>query len=950
MGAEKVGTKSEGGVFRLFDWTSKSRKKLFASKSDFPESSKQRRKIDDSLTMKHSYLMREDEDEIGVRASIRGSNDHSYASSVTDDEICGTRTPSVVARLMGLESVPFSGVPDPHSTPYFDSRSLREAQYCRTNLNCQHDHEIPYSGRLLEKDEGSSRNSMGPKLHKNFSRPIEKFQAEVMPPKSAKSIPVTHHKLLSPIKSPGFVPTNNAAYVMEAAARIIKYGPQVTTKVKSPSVASSTVSLRVRDLKEKVKGSPNGPSVETSSLASRVGDHSEKQEISHRTCRLTETSQRSVESNPAKYSKGQSLNKSRERSISSLTEAEEDSSLKDKGKSISLAIQAKMNVQRREGLCLSGGESLADRKENFDITTKLPQKENIQRSMHKKSCGQNASGVLKQNNQKQNCTIDKDKLPSKPLVAGSNNRKVQSVDSSYGSGKSSGGKSIAKSKGGPKNSAIQVKDGEKETLYTRTNNFSIEKRSADRNWNDSVDSLFIDKTVKHAHSNLLSDKHYSCTGEVKKRDIDVVSFTFTTPLTRKTSGFEKSGQTGLKSNGSLNQHNKRVLLETGSTRSPVGYNEAGGGDALGILLEQKLKELTYGCETSSGDSSKARPPSSTASKSNGLVPTMNSVNLIRQLQQKKDQNMLFADAVCSSRESDISFTGLLELQSKHRLWVDEMKECKSNPEEAKSFNCRQPSPISVLEPSFSTESCDSLFRTDAATSSEGSKLCLSSQPREVLDYNFSRKSHIAEADAELSDSACSSLTRTMVKKHTCAFSLKNTERSSTWELDYVNDILCHVELMYTDFALGRAREIINPHLFNLLESRKGSDSGEFRTRRKVIFDCVSECLDLRCRRYVGGGYKMWTKGIAMVRRNEWLAREVYKEISSWKGVEDSMVDDLVDRDMSSQHGRWVDFEVDTFALGAEVVDQIFNSLVDDVVSEILQLQQVKDCDVMAMRL
>ncbi|KAE9610018.1 hypothetical protein Lalb_Chr07g0182181 [Lupinus albus] len=910
MGAEKVWTKSEGGVFRLFDWTSKSRKKLFASKSDFPESSKQRRKVDDNLTMKHSYLMMEDEDEIGARASIRGSSDHSYASSVTDDEVCGTRAPSVVARLMGLDSVPFSSVPDPHSTPYFDSRSLREAQYCRTNLNCQHDHEIPYSRRLLEKDKGSSRDSMGPKIRKNFSRPIEKFQTEVMPPKSAKSIPVTHHKLLSPIKSPGFVSTNNAAYIMEAAARIIESGPQVTTKVKSPSVASSTVSSRARDLKEKVEGSLNGPSVETSSLTSRVGDHREKQEISHRTCRLTEMSQRLVESNPAKYSKGQSLNKRRERSIRSLSEAEEDSSLEDKGKSISLAIQAKMNVQRREGLCMSGGKSLVDRKENFDIKTKLPQKENIQKNMHKKSCGRNASGVLKQNNQKQNCTIDKDKLPSKPLVTGSNNRKVQSVDSSYGHGKSSSSKPIAKSKGGPKISAIQVKDGEKETLYTRTNNFSIE------------------------------------------REMDVVSFTFTTPLTRKTSGFEKSGQTGLKSNGSLDQHSKRVLLDTGSTRSPVGYNEVSDGDALGILLEQKLRELTYGYETSSDDSSKVRPPSSTASKSNGPVPTINSVILIRQLQQKKDQNMLFADKVCSNHESDISFTGLLELQSKHRLWVDEMKECKSNLE-AKSFNCRQPSPISVLEPSFSTESCESLFRTDAATGSEGTISCLSSQPREVLDFNLSRKFHIAEADAELSDSACSSLTSTMVKKHTCAFSVSKSEGSSTWELDYVNDILCHVELMYMDFALGRARDIINPHLFNLLESRKerfGSDSSKFRSRRKVIFDCVSECLDLRCRRYVGGGCKMWTKGIAMVRRNEWLSGEVYKEISSWKGVEDSMVDDLVDRDMSSQHGRWVDFEVDTFALGAEVVDQILNSLVDDVASEILQLQQVKDCDVMTERL
>jgi len=39
MGVEKEGTKNGGSFFHLFDWTSKSRKKLFASKSDLPGTS-----------------------------------------------------------------------------------------------------------------------------------------------------------------------------------------------------------------------------------------------------------------------------------------------------------------------------------------------------------------------------------------------------------------------------------------------------------------------------------------------------------------------------------------------------------------------------------------------------------------------------------------------------------------------------------------------------------------------------------------------------------------------------------------------------------------------------------------------------------------------------------------------------------------------------------------------
>ncbi|XP_027368702.1 uncharacterized protein LOC113874687 [Abrus precatorius] len=933
MRVEKEATKGEGGYvggfFQLFDWTSKSRKKLFATKSDSPESLKQRRKIDGNLAMTHPFLV--DEDDIGVGISIRDSNDHSYASSVIDDEVCGTRAPSVVAKLMGLDSLPSSSLPD----PYFDSQSLQDVQYWKTNHNHLHGHQILYSGKLIEQSEGSSRNFMETKPQKTLSRPIEKFQTEVMPPKSAKSIPVTHHKLLSPIKSPGFVPANNATYIMEAAARIIEPRPLATAKAKTPLVASSIVSLRIRDLKDKVETSQKGPLIGSSSLMFKVRDLKEKREIPHRTSRFFEPSQGSAESNYSKHLKGQSFNKSWNGSADAplryLTEEGEHSFLKNKGKSVSLAIQAKVNVQRREkeGLSLGGAKSLVDEKEHCDIKTHQLWKANVRKSLQKKPYNQDASGVLRQNNLKQNCSTDKDKLPFKPLVSSLHSRKLLTGgDSSHGRHRSSSSKSIAKSKAGSKKSSMHVTDSEKEVLYTRTNNFPRKKRSTDRDWNDRVvDNLFIDKTQKLVQSKV-SNEHHSWAEEVKKKDTDVVSFTFSMPLTRSSSGFETSEQAGLKTNGLLDQHIERGLLDTDSTRFPVGYNGI-GGDALGILLEQKLRELTCGVENSCDDSFKAWLPSSTPPTSKDLVPTLNSVNLIPQLQQKKEQDVTLTEKLFGSPESDISYTCLPELSYKHRLGVDEMGECKSNLVDAELFNSRQPSSMSVLDPSFSTESCESSFHTNDSSAEDQNRR------KQVVGFNSSRRHYPTGADIELFDSACSA----SAKKHTNAFSqMKFGCSSSRWELDYVNDVLCNVELMYMDFALGRARDIVNPHLFNQLESRKGrseSDGGKSRMRRKVIFDCVSECLDLRCRRYVGGGYKMWAKGVAMVRRNEWLAKEVYKEISSWRDMGDSMVDELVDRDMCNPYGRWLDFEVDTFELGAKVEDQIFNSLVDDFVAEIL---------------
>ncbi|KAH1147166.1 hypothetical protein GLYMA_15G144100v4 [Glycine max] len=926
MGVEKEGTKSgggyAGGFFQLFDWSSKSRKKLFAAKSDLPESLKQGRKVDYNVV---------DDDEIGVGASVRGSCDHSYASSVTDDEAYGTRAPSVVARLMGLDSLPTSSFSDPYSTPYFDTRSLQDSHDFKKNLRHQHDHHTPYSGKLLEKVESSSRNFMEPKPQKAITRPIEKFQTEVLPPKSAKSIPVTHHKLLSPIKNPGFVPTNNAAYIMEAAARIIEPGSQVSTKFKTPLIASSTP-LRVRDLKDKVEASQKEPLIGPSSMTSRTRDLKEKREITHRTTRTSESSQRSVESNAAKYLKGQSLNRSwngsadTSVSVKSPTNEEEDSSLKNKGKSISLAIQAKVNVQRREGLSLTGGRSLTGQKEHPDVKSNQPMKASVQKNLHKKS-----SGALRQNNLKQNYSIDKDKLPSKPLVTNSNSRKVLTGDSSYGRHRSSSNKSNAKPKVGSRKSAMEVTDSEKEVLYTSTNSFPRKKRSTDKDWNDRVvDNLFIEKMQKPAKSNLVSNKQNSWTEEVKKKDMDVVSFTFTTPLTRSNPGFETSGQAGQNTNGlSLDQRIKRVLLDPDNTKSPIGYNIIGGGDALGILLEQKLRELTN-METTCHDSSKVRQPAITAPISDDQVTSHNVVNLNPRLQQKKDQGVLFSDKLSSNYDSNIFFTGPPELSLKHNSWIDEM--------ESQLLNCRHPSPISVLEPSFSMESCESSLSTDI-TSTEGSKLSSSVQAHEVHGLNFSRKFYPCESDTELSDSASSTSAGNPMRKRTSTCSVTRFGRSSTWELDYVKDIVCNVELMYIDFSLGQASEVINPHLFKQLEGCKGGfkRGDESRMARKVTFDCVSECLDLRCRRYVGGGYKMWIKGFEMVKRKEWLAEDVYKEISDWSGMGDSMVDELVDKDMSSQYRRWLEYEVDASELGSEVVDQIFNSLVDDVVTEMLQL-------------
>lgn len=139
-----------------------------------------------------------------------------------------------------------------------------------------------------------------------------------------------------------------------------------------------------------------------------------------------------------------------------------------------------------------------------------------------------------------------------------------------------------------------------------------------------------------------------------------------------------------------------------------------------------------------------------------------------------------------------------------------------------------------------------------------------------------------------------------------------------WELGYVKDIFCNIELMFKDYVIGRIREIVNLYFFDQMERRRVVGENDTRFERKVLFDCVSECLDLKCQRFVGSGFRMWIKGIAIVERKERLVEEVYKEIKGWRSLGNSMVDEFVDKDMSSKYGRWLDFEVDEYMFGVEI--------------------------------
>lgn len=197
-----------------------------------------------------------------------------------------------------------------------------------------------------------------------------------------------------------------------------------------------------------------------------------------------------------------------------------------------------------------------------------------------------------------------------------------------------------------------------------------------------------------------------------------------------------------------------------------------------------------------------------------------------------------------------------------------------------------------------------------------------------------------DCETELSDSATSISVGNTGKKHmTRTFSLIDEIESSNWEFEYLRELLDNAELTINKFALGQTNQVITPSLFNQLENQEnklGRNIDEYsKLGRKVLFNYVCECLDFKCQQLFVGSCRGWAKWVTLFQRKDWLAEELYKGLLCWKSMRDLMLDELVDKDMSSQHGKWLDFDTEAFEEGVEIESRILTSLVDELVYDFL---------------
>ncbi|XP_030504248.2 uncharacterized protein LOC115719372 [Cannabis sativa] len=890
--------RSKGGFLNLFDWNGKSRKKLFANNlEELPVAQGSTQEKEDEENFPKSDAYKVDVDENDASSSNKGSNDWTSASWATSDDGGGSKAPSVVARLMGLDSLPSSNVADPSSS------SAQLSEVCLLKVKSAHHGKANlwndfYSmeGGYVPKHDTFCRNPVESRPLRQHNRPIERFQTEVLPPKSAKSIPFTHHKLLSPIKNPGFIPTKNVTYIMEAAAKMIESSPMASSKSKVTSIGASSVPLRIRDLKEKMEA------------ANKASD-----------------SENRKESGSLRFNKAQYRNKTTNGSEYVLvTRASVDSekrtfnNSRDKGRSLSLAQQAKTNVQRREGSTSCDNKNSMKQKEHKEVKSNQLHKcqSSLHRSAQKRNSAQSSNNALRQNNQKQNSVSNKDKLTEKGSASNHSARRTRSSTNSIESTNKTVNKGAANSKTGPRKMGSATA-AQRDTSSSTVKKLSQKKRSVcqDSNLEDSLaDNLPISEGERSIKCNVTMDSCTNMSADNRKQSMDVISFTFNSPLKKSPGDSWSSGQVMMEKRfNSINDKDPDLYSKSFTLSSP-GLNVI-GADSLSVLLEQKLQELASKVQSYQSNGVREESSASCASGSQDFNLPSNTSRGGKQFQRDSSYN-------CKSPSVDGPMNNMNQ-QWQGSIRMEEPSVSSNNRAIGKRLDYQDLSPESSCEYSFESGSS-----ADNRSNAKGNKGCSVAEVQ--------TPSH---GEIESSDSVFFSSTRNVsVNQVNRRFGFIDYDKPSNWELEYVRDIVSNAELALEDFALGHANKVISPPtLFDDLENEENFTEWNeeeccSKLGRKVLFDCVNESLELRSLQMLIGTCSR--KG-RLAPRKEWLAEEIHEEISVWKDMAELMVDDLVDKDMSTGIGRWLDFDNEAFEEGVEIEKGVLSCLLDDLVSDLM---------------
>ncbi|CAL9093087.1 unnamed protein product [Musa acuminata var. zebrina] len=899
--------------FQLLDWNRRLAKKKLFSRKPLPsvraaKGSANKYGADDKMPLAKLLLI-DDENQGGFPGEKNPETDVDLGN--------GMRAPGLVARLMGLQSMPVVAHERPRKATD-SSRLSNEQRSGRESLRIDQDlcledggigkletrpHKLQKTGAFLErKRTDHGRTKPGASGKKVLSSPSkEKLR-----------------KLVSPVKSPRLPSVDHRTRLMKAATKILDPGLQSRRRAKSaltymdslPGDAKGADFVAIlKESKEPLCDPLPESSMSYGSLGgtsrSELGEEeSSRPKIGSSSFKMTHAS-----CSHAGFVEG---------SLIPFDMQGEHS----RNQKTSVPVQAKISVQSKvKGLAERYNQNTSKTKPDGSPTvfprnqftqnqsTRVKNKAAFGSSISsRKQGGRDAYGL---NDTKGSVFMDRN-------VGNCSRLKTAYEESSHR--RALGSKSLGKnmprkrtiSSFGVKNVDAFHSSRAKQSVKSDMSN----QKGIRHDNNGSVYKKCIENDSKNDHGDDL----------IFRRN-DIVSFTFSSQIRRASMTSVSEGAT------ERSRTKKELINDIGSNKNLMSLAKGSNltsnrretlrGDELSNLLEQKIRELT----SMDREKLEARDAWSASSIFEELGTAIISEPNYHKYTNGSSQKGIMSCSV------DLSV-----------FPIQQSQEAKFGPAATvHSTESNQFSPVSILEASFSNESC-SFGSLDA---SSGGKL----QFGLAESCNATQSSDL---DTELLDSATSvDIRRSIIHKirHLTYISLSDPDIQcddigfSKTKLGEARHAILNAVLLFENFALYRPDNSVGTlesFLLDMLQAildalcvkligepsytgMKGTDQ-----LRELIFDCMIECLNSKYYYLCNSDYTA-CRSLPFLTTQEQLMREVAKEIRGWIDLAGKYLDDLVKSETETSSGKWTYCKIEAFEASTEMESNILQNLVDELV-------------------
>lgn len=859
----------------------------------------------------------------------------------------GIRPPGLVARLMGLESMPV--VQQDKSNKVLLSETGNDKGVKSMNSRSGFDEE----DRNLEKV--SAKHELRPqKLQKTGSlgrQPLSRFGAEALHFKSVLSRSRKHHhpKLVSPVKSPRMSSGRNASRLIDVAARILEPGLQSTNRAKLALTYSSTThdTPNREVIMEGMMSQSLDPSKNSNfhvTTAKSLKGHSCKNCGSLLDVDCSPNLEK--QSLPFGSSVSNYVNPSLqgiERSkpgpaMSSLEQEKERIRERSQEQSVPLIAPARNNMRIH-------AEAIVNRKPSN-------REGQIQWHWASQQCKSqkdvpSSIGFRPKTQRPNQISLGRDRVPLRSNLCNVHTNRVASSSNTINETKDfvALNRSLSRTR-----SRMPVKvdnckcDAERKSCNKRDGSLSpVRKRRSVNESSGFVSSTFAKQrnvrcdtmtgkgigldahSVNRASSRSTTARPGDSNISGSNKDNDVICFTFNSPMKQK-----------IESGITRNTAQKISISDKSERQMSSEKTFPLSGDALGALLEQKFKELTCQEEDELATGG-ARPSRTTAVILQELISALTT-----------ERPVSHDGVAVGSNEEDVSCHSGHLLNTKLPFQANVQKTGASLGYLRDGDHL---SPGSVLEASFSNDSCLSSSVDDSSVPylHPDSVDCSCDGPQPL------------ESDAEFLDSA-TSLSKgwngfQLVTDHLSHISevLHSASFADTGlkggKLAHAEEVILNAELIFRNATLRNSNGSIDFSVTQFLIYELGTlasflwadfghflgveDTKDWNQLKEFLFDCVIEYLGSRYGLHCKPEFRARSR-LPLCMTADMLITEVVEEVRRWTHLAGKIPDEIIEMEMSHSLGKWTDFEIEACETGAEIDGDLLQIMVDEIVVDLCE--------------